>query len=107
MIFSPRVYTTPTTKLTWSTLAQWCDCALTLNARPCSRQNNERMEFHVNVLPLALINTCTDEKALRACRSLLQHGPKHIAQPSRGQRANAPHTALIVAINNRLSALKA
>ena len=38
-----------------------------------------------------------------ACDRLLRDGPTHFCQPPRGQRQNAPQTALIVAIANRIA----
>ncbi|MGH7193046.1 MAG: hypothetical protein ACREJM_05850 [Candidatus Saccharimonadales bacterium] len=52
-----------------------------------------------------MVYQCDDRATLDHCRSWLQSGPTDFMQPPRGKRANAPHTVLIVAINNRIAQL--
>ena len=56
-------------------------------------------------MPVAMIARETDADLLREVRDLFLRGPSGLCQPLRGHRANAPQTALIVAINNRLAVL--
>jgi hypothetical protein len=90
----------------WSTLTDWLEVAWQLGARRSGSLNNQRKRFHVEALPLRLISECNDPTLLAACRDILTHS-RGFSQPLRGQRADAPHTALIVAINNRVSRLEA
>lgn len=98
-------YQTPGTQLTWSSLEEWLKAALQLDARRSSLHSKQSCRHHVEALPLSLIPLCLDIATLIACRSLLQRGPPSFAQPPRGNRANAPHTQLIMAINNQLARL--
>lgn len=50
-----------------------------------------------------MIERETYEALLRQVRELFLHGPSGLCQPLRGHSAEAPQTAIIVAINNRLS----
>lgn len=99
------IHRTPRTQLCWSSLPEWIDAAWELESRRSSTANTERKRLHVEALPSTLIARTSDKAALEACRSLLTSGPSGFTQPLRGQRADAPHTALIVAINNRLAGL--
>jgi hypothetical protein len=92
--------------LRWSTLAEWYDAAITLGHRRASALNTRRKALHVEVLPLPLIAQCNDDQVLRRCRMLLCSSPPPFGQPRRGQRKDAPHTALIVATNNRLTQIE-
>ena len=93
-------YQTPRTFKHWSTLAEWLDVAYGLEQRRSASLNKERRNFHVQALPLHLIDECEDAGTLTACHRFLTR-----RQPCRGQREHAPHTALIVALNNRISRL--
>jgi hypothetical protein len=95
-------YSTPRTRLHWSSLAEWLDAASQLERRRHTYLNNERKRLHVASLPLSLIVDCDEPELLVVCRNLLQHGPTHFRRPLRGQRADAPHTRLLVEINNQL-----
>lgn len=100
-------YQTPGTQLTWTSLEEWLKAAHQLDARRSSLHNKQSSRHHVEALPLSLIPHCFDRATLVGCRSLLQQGPPGFAQPPRGNRANAPHTPLIMAINNQLAMLHA
>ena len=94
-------YRTPQTLLSWSTLAEWLHVAHQLEQRKSNSLNKERKRSHIQALPLDLVDECTDVTTLMACRGFLT-----LRRPSRGQRAHAPHTPLIVAIDNRISRLE-
>jgi hypothetical protein len=96
---------TPRTLMYWSTLADWLEVASQLQQRRSGSLNKQRKQLHVESLPLRLILECDDPKLLVACRHLLSNGPSGFSQPLRGQRGGAPHTPLIVAINNRIARL--
>lgn len=100
-------YQTPGTQLSWTSLEEWLKAARQLDARAPSLHNNNSCRHHVEALPLSLIPHCFDRATLIASRSLLQTGPPSFAQPPRGNRANAPHTPLIMEINNQLAKLPA
>lgn len=99
---SALLYRTPRTSLHWSTLTEWLHVAYQLEQRRSGTLNGQRKRFHIEAQPLHLIGACDDAEVLIACRNFLTS-----RQPSRGQRGNAPHTRLIVAINNRLTGLTA
>ncbi|WP_411026022.1 hypothetical protein, partial [Salmonella sp. s55055] len=58
----------------------------------------------VFALSAAYINACSCAPLLRSVKDLLTSG--EFRHPCRGRRADAPHTPLIVAINNRLQRLE-
>jgi hypothetical protein len=99
---SRAIYRTPRTRLNWSTLSDWLQVAYRLEWRRAASLNKQRKQLHVEALPLHLIAECDDSGVLTACRAYLVR-----EQPKRGQRGSAPHTQLIVAINNKLSRLEA
>ncbi len=94
---------TPRTALTWATLEEWLDRARTIDRRRASRLRNRQAELHVRALSVSLVYQCSSRATLASCDRLLRRGPTHFCQPPRGQRQNAPQTALIVAIANRLA----
>lgn len=96
--------TTPHTRLSWNSLGGWQDAALAINARPPSRLRHRQIECHVIALSAAYINACSSAALLRSVKELLTSGDFRL--PCRGRRANAPHTPLIVAVNNRLQRLE-
>lgn len=97
---STFLYRTPRTLLHWANLSEWLHAAYQLEQRRSGTLNGQRKRFHVEALPLHLIQKCDDPETLKACLSFLTR-----KQPSRGQRENAAHTPLIVAVNNRLMRL--
>ncbi len=101
----PAFFHTPRTALTWATLEEWFAGALTIEHRRASRLRNLQAELHLRALPIALVDQCSSRVTLAACDRLLRRGPTHFCQPPRGQRENAPQTALIVAIANRIAQL--
>lgn len=101
----PTFFQTPRTALTWATLEEWFDGALTIEHRRASRLRNLQAELHLRALPIALVDQCSSRATLAACDRLFRRGPTHFCQPPRGQRENAPQTALIVAIANRIAQL--
>jgi len=93
---------TPRTVLTWATLDEWLDCARKIDRRRASTLRNQQAELHVRALPVRVVYQCSSRVTLASCDKLLRRGPTHFCQPPRGQRQNAPQTALIVAIANRI-----
>ena len=93
---------TPRTVLTWATLDEWLDCARKIERRRASTLRNLQAELHVRALPVRVVYQCSSRVTLASCDKLLRRGPTHFCQPPRGQRQNAPQTALIVAIANRI-----
>ena len=93
---------TPRTVLTWATLDEWLDCARKIERRRASTLRNRQAELHVRALPVRVVYQCSSRVTLASCDKLLRRGPTHFCQPPRGQRQNAPQTALIVAIANRI-----
>jgi ParB family transcriptional regulator, chromosome partitioning protein len=98
-----RVFPTPRTALTWATLDEWLRCAWRIEHRRASALRTRQAMLHVRALPLSVIDQCSSRATLAACHQLLRNGPPRFCQPPRGQRQNAPHTSLIVAIANRLA----
>lgn len=98
------IRTTPFTRLSWNSLHGWYDAALTITHRPPSYRRHLQIDAHLAALSVFYIKICADPDLLRATKSLLTAGD--FGQPCRGQRAGAPQTALIVAINNRLQHLQ-
>jgi hypothetical protein len=96
---------TPYTGLTWVTLEEWLNCARTIDRRRASALRNRQAELHVRALPVSLVTQCSARATLVSCDRLLRRGPTHFCRPPRGQRQNAPQTALIVAIANRIAHL--
>ena len=96
-------FQTPRTTLIWATLDQWLACARKIERRRPSALRNRQAELHIRALPVSVIYQCTCRATLTACVRLLRRGPTHFCQPPRGQRHNAPQTALIVAIANRIA----
>jgi len=88
----PRRYQTPGTNLSWSTLAEWLNCAQRLEARSPSLHKNNSCQRHVEELPLILIKSCSQPDILLSTRELLRTGPPDFCQPPRGgrQRARIP-----------------
>jgi hypothetical protein len=95
-------FQTPCTALTWATLDEWLDCARKIERRRASALRNRQAELHVRALLIRVVTQCSSRATLGACDKLLRRGPTHFCRPPRGQRQNAPQTALIVAIANRI-----
>ena len=83
----PTFFQTPRTALTWATLEEWFDGALTIEHRRASRLRNLQAELHLRALPIALVDQCSSRATLAACDRLFRRGPTHFCQPPRGQRA--------------------
>jgi len=96
---------TPGARLWWGTVAAWIEAAHRLDRRRSSSARNRALRAHVAALPLDLIAVEDDAEALRAALWLLKYGPTDLRRPQRSARAGAPHTARIMAINNRLAHL--
>jgi hypothetical protein len=94
---------TPRTIPRWATLEEWLDGTRKIERRRASALRNRQAELHVHALPVSLIYHCSGRATLVSCDRLLRRGPTHFCQPPRGQRQNAPQTALIVAIANRIA----
>jgi hypothetical protein len=93
-------FQTPRTTLTWSTPEEWLACAWQINGRRHSYLLHQQARLHVEALPVAIVYQCSRRQTLTDCDDLLRYGL--FRQPLRGQRLRAPHTALIVAIANRI-----
>jgi hypothetical protein len=89
--------------LTWETLDEWLHCAFKIERRRHSRLSNQQAALHVRMLPTSMIYECTSCDTLAACDRLFRSGSTRFCQPPRRHRQNAPQTALIVAIANRLT----
>jgi hypothetical protein len=79
---------------------------VTIDRRRASRLRNRQAELHVRALPVSLVSQCCARATLVSCDRLLRRGPTHFCRPPRGQQQNAPQTALIVAIANRLAQIE-
>jgi hypothetical protein len=97
------LFRTPRTALCWSTLEEWLDCARRIERRRASALRNRQAELHVRALRVSVVYQCSSRSALAACGRLLRCGPPRFCQPPRGRRPDAPQTALIAAIANRLA----
>lgn len=95
-------FTTPYSRLHWVSLQEWLFAADVIRARRASFRKNKQREGHVSVLHVKLIYGCQCRKSLNIALNLLTGLGSDFMQPCRGQRENAPHTALIVAIKNRI-----
>ena len=98
-------FRTPRTALTWATLDDWLSCAHKIERRRHSRLSNEQARLHLRALTVSVIYQSACRTTLTGCDRLLRSGGTRFCQPPRGQRRDAPQTALIVAIANRLRQL--
>jgi hypothetical protein len=98
-----RPCTPPAPPWTWVTLEKELACAHTIDRRRASALRNRQAELHVRALPVSLVYQCSSRATMVSCDRLFRRGPTHFCQPPRGQRQNAPHTTLIVAIANRFA----
>lgn len=96
-------YITPYSRLSWKTLEEWLCAADIISARRASFRKNQQREGHVSVLHVKLIYGCECRESLNRALNLLTGLGSDFMQPCRGQREKAPHTALIVAIKNRIA----
>jgi hypothetical protein len=103
MIPFDRPFQTPRTTLTWSNLEEWLTCAWTIEKRRASTLHNKQAELHLRALPTSVIDQCSHRQTLKSCAGLLRDGSTRFRQSPRGHRRDAPQTALIVAIANRIS----
>ena len=100
----PTSFHTPRTALTWATLEEWLDGALTLEHRRASRLRNLQAELHFRALPIAVVDQCSCRATLVA-HAIDYSGaaPPIFASRRAASAQNAPQTALIVAIANRIA----
>ena len=95
--------TTPTTRLSWATLGQWCDAWQQLHHRCATgRKYDQQKQKHLEALPLEMIQAEEDAAVLD---DFLRVVPAYMRIPH-GLRANHPATPLLQAANNRLSQLE-
>ena len=99
-------YTTPGTRLTWSTVGEWVEAAHRIDRRRLSAARNRALTGHRAVLPRELIDRETHVPSLEAAIHLLKHGPPGLARPPRGARADHPTTPVIMDLMNRRAVLK-
>lgn len=94
-------YRTTETNIDWHNLESWAAALYALGKRPGSSKRSRQIDNHLHALPTTLVYACDERDTLIEARDLVvdrQFG----ARPPRRLRANAPHTPIIVAINNRL-----
>lgn len=103
---SAPLHNTPRSRLVWWNLAGWVEVAHVLEKRRCSSRKNAQKIFHVQALPEEFIWKEDSSDTLRRALELLTGGPSGFRQPCRGQRQEAPHTALISAIKNRIKQIE-
>ena len=99
-------YRTPETNLVWHDLKSWRAGLVTLGRRHPSAKRYRQLAAHLHALPADLVYGCNDRPTLLSTRTLVIH-PQFGNRPPRHHRADAPHTPIIVAINNRLAQLAA
>ena len=99
-------YTTPGTRLTWSSVTEWVRAAHRIDRRRLSEARNRALAAHAAALPRALINRETHLPSLEAALHLLKYGPPGLARPPKGARAGHPTTPIIMDLMNRLAVLK-
>lgn len=96
--------TTPHTRLAWRDLAGWLEAAMIIDKRPRTSLRKRQIAAHLYALHPVHAALCFDPQVLRHVRDQLTCGD--FRQPPRGARPDAPQTALIVAISNRLFQLE-
>ena len=99
-------YTTPGTRLTWSSVAGWVETAHRIDRRRLSETRNRALAAHAAALPRTLIDRETHAPALEAALHLLKYGPPGLVRPPQGARAGHPTTPIIMDLMNRLAVLK-
>jgi len=99
-------YTTPGTRLTWSTVKEWVDAANRIDRQRLSEARNRALAAHGAVLPRELIDRETHVPSLDAAIHLLKYGPPGLARPPKGARAGHPTTPVIMDLMNRSAVLK-
>lgn len=99
-------YRTPGTRLWWSNVAEWCDCAHQLNRRNLSAKRRVDLETHGGCVPLEMIAIEEDLSAIEAAVFLLKYGPIGLRRPQRGERINHATTPVLMALNNRAAILR-
>ena len=100
------VYRTPDTHIDWSDLQSWRDVLVLIGRSRASARRARQLDAHLGLLPIELIYSCSHEPTLRGARALVID-PSFGNRPQRGWRKDAPHTPIIMAINNRLAQLAA
>ena len=99
-------YTTPGTRLTWSSVAGWVETVHRIDRRRLSEARNRALAAHAAALPRTLIDRETHAPALEAALHLLKYGPPGLVRPPQGARAGHPTTPIIMDLMNRLAVLK-
>ena len=95
--------TTPTTRLSWTTLGEWCDAWQQLHhRRAAGRRYRQQKLKHLEALPLEMIQAEEDAAVLD---EFLRAVP-HCMNIPRGLRADHPATPLLQAASNRLTQLE-
>lgn len=95
------VHKTRGTNLTWWTLEGWVRAANELDARRSCDARNKALEAHTLSLTRSVINAARNPLTIEQALALLKWGPPHLRRPQKGERAGAPHTALIEDLMNR------
>ena len=87
-------------------LSSWLARLQVLQRRRCSSKRFVAIEAHVHALTVATVRECTGAETLRALRAeFTDSHDRETRRPSRGHRALAPQTPLIVEIDNQLARL--
>jgi len=96
-------FTTPGTRLTWSTLEEWTAAAEDVLSRPCSAKTYRDKANHLQELARHLHFVEAHERAeLVALRAFLEAW----YQPPRGHRAGTCYELLVNVIHNQLARLQ-
>ena len=101
-------YRTPETNLVWHDLKSWRAGLVTLGRRHPSAKRYRQLAAHLRAAggPGLWLQRPSDSPTLLSTRTLVIH-PQFGKRPPHHHRADAPHTPIIVAINNRLAQLAA
>jgi len=87
-------YRTPSTRLWWSNVHEWCDFGYMLNRRRFSRKRNRDLETHAMCMPTEMIYREVDLAAIDLALRFYRHGPISISRPQRGARQSSVHRYL-------------
>ena len=93
------------------TIGDWLDTAYTIERRRLSAAKYEARSRHMRAFPMVEIVVELDLQLLERVVAMLKGPPHHFrtgfAQPHCGARGAAPQTPIIVAVNNRVTRLRA
>jgi len=84
-----------------SDLDAWLEEAIRIERARCRRETYARAKRHVERLERATIQACGSIETVARVRDLLVGPGGRLARPPRGFRESAPHTPLIVELDNQ------